>query len=285
MQVRRGDVGTSLLNPHIQHGSGAITDFFSKIAGKSPGLNPIQQLTKAHGSAVLTNINVYRTPIRQAIIGTANLLSLGKLNEAKKNLNYDNLFHLSMIIALSDGYVFKLEKNEAITINSSPSVPTDSESRTVPGVLTRKTRIDTAIDNCSHLMGQDFYTYSALSNNCQHFVASFLKSNGWLTPELNSFIMQDVGTIAKNLPTYMSSLMNNLTDIASAFKLGTGADKIQSGGVDFSQYPAPTDPNPNNWTGIAKYYWNQGLPYYFIMHGANPPAGIYPYKVGVTPQF
>jgi len=45
-----------------------------------------------------------------------------------------------------------------------------------------------------------------------------LKSNGWLTPDLQTFIMQDVQAIKDNLPPYRSGFMNGVTDFAGAFR-------------------------------------------------------------------
>jgi hypothetical protein len=49
-----------------------------------------------------------------------------------------------------------------------------------------------------------------------------LKANGWNNSELNSFIMQDIKTIATKLPSYTSVVIDALTDIAGAFRLLQG---------------------------------------------------------------
>lgn len=210
--------GHGMFKAHSAHqiGGGFLSDVASKITGKMPGLASIQNLIRNHGSAKITNINVIRTPIRSLLTGAVNALSGGKLNEATNRLNYDKLYHLGMIIGLNDGFYFKIEKNEAITIVDRAKPPSNAEIRTVPGVLPRGQRLDTAIDNCQHSMGLDFYSYSALDNNCQKFVSMFLKSNGWLTPEIQTFVMQDVNAIKDSLPPYMNGLMNGLTDFAGA---------------------------------------------------------------------
>jgi hypothetical protein len=230
-------IGVSKFSPHIiaQTGAGIFSDVASQLTGKPPGMGAIQELTKAHGSATMTQISVVRTPLSGALVKGANMLTGGTLNKAMADQNYDKFYHLCMIIVLSDGYRFKLEKNQSITISSNPTTSVNSDIMSVPNVASRQLRIDTAIDNCSTAMGGNFYTYSALSNNCQHFVAYFLKSNGFLTPELRDFIMQNVDQIKSKLPGFVSPTADTLTDFAGGLS-GLFNNKVQSGGTYFDPF-------------------------------------------------
>jgi len=204
-----------------QEGTGFIADSFTWLTGY-PGAKSVKKLVSAHGKATVKAITVYRTPIKQALISVANLLTGGKLAQAKKDLNYDKLFHLFMIITLSDGYKFRFEKNEVVTVSDNTKIADDAESKPVGGI-SGKMLLSDAIEKCKNLMGEkNFFSYSALDHNCQDFVSSFLKANGWLTGDLNRFIMQDVQAIAKVLPSYSSVVIDALTDIAGAFRLLQG---------------------------------------------------------------
>jgi hypothetical protein len=59
-----------------------------------------------------------------------------------------------------------------------------------------------------------FFTYNAFQQNCQAFIADLLRSNGALTPEAQTFVMQDAQTVIKQLPFYVSKIAQFATDTA-----------------------------------------------------------------------
>ncbi len=70
--------------------------------------------------------------------------------------------------------VFIVEKNELINMDREPNV--GGKRMAVPSF--QQTTINQLVENTKNYMGSRFVPYSALSNNCQHFVKAVLLSNG-----------------------------------------------------------------------------------------------------------
>lgn len=218
-------------------GDGFFSDFFNKVKdvakgvisrvkGVSKGIRKELQpkarsLMDTYGDYIITNIFIRRKPIFDVLDKVLNILSLGKLAEAKAKYNYDKLFHLSMVFAVrppdrpsgSGGAAYiKVEKNEVPDFevyNYKQVISQPYMQFGVPCCITLRE----AIENAHKLMGPNFYTYDAFTNNCQVFIASILKANGLLTQNLNDFIMQDTEGILKQLPSYIQPLARKITDI------------------------------------------------------------------------
>ena len=74
-------------------------------------------------------------------------------------------------------------------------------------------------------MGNKFFTYSTLNNNCQDFMVSFLKVNGLLSETLLHFVKQDVKNSFDGMIGLQKAL-NTATDIAGRF------DVLKQGGSE-----------------------------------------------------
>lgn len=196
--------------------------------GRQGGEKSVNDLLAAHGNAIIQDIVVGRIPVQSAVTRVGNALSSGELAKVQKDLNYDGLFHLFLLIKLSDGYYFQFDKHEYTHVTPNPKIP-DVPGKSliqVPNVLSKQLKLNTFVANGMNILGKEnFYHYSAFEHNCQEWAQAMLKGSGLLTPELNTFIMQDVKTIAKRLPSYFSGLANTLTDIASVIGLVRGKGK------------------------------------------------------------
>src|SRR5690606_14406697 len=72
------------------------------------------------------------------------------------------------------------------------------------------------LDNALRTMGRErFFVYEAFSTNCQDFILNLLHANRMLTPQLQSFIYQDVAGIAKELGGNWIRLFQAITDTAA----------------------------------------------------------------------
>ena len=81
-----------------------------------------------------------------------------------------------------------------------------------------------------------FFTYNAFQQNCQAFIADLLRSNGALTPEAQTFVMQDAKTVAKQLPFFVSKVAQFATDTAGRvrqfFGMGHSSPKVGFGSAE-----------------------------------------------------
>lgn len=202
-----------------EHGSGfgdilkeGFTRVKTAVLGSRDNFSPrIRKLLEKEGGQRVVGIEVYRKPIQGMLNQVINLLTLGKMEEAKKAANYDDLFHLFCVLTLADGTRLLVEKNHVISMQKLTMEP-GGEHITVqaPGNLT----LQRMLDNTKLSMGANFFTYNAITNNCQNFVINLLQSNGvMLSEDQRKFILQDVQSM--KLPGYTQGLFKGVTDLAA----------------------------------------------------------------------
>ena len=171
-------------------------------------------LLKMYGQYQIINITLCRAPISSTLNRVLDVVSLGKWSELKSQYNYDHLFHLYMILKLSNGKMIRLEKNQVINISDSFNVEHNAEFQDV-ALQGKQITLQELLDNTIRKVGQkQVFVYSAFSNNCQRFLIDVLNSNGLLTEKEQHFILQDVGELAKKLPWYTKQIAQQTTDLA-----------------------------------------------------------------------
>lgn len=179
---------------------------------RDPGKLPpkARKLLSEIGNEKVTSIQLVRTPLkRQSII---NWITGGMLDKAKKDLNVDEVFHLSMLI--NGKYV--LEKNEVINLATNPNiVEQDSETLIVP--ITNDVTIEQMIENTRKQMGDaNFSNYNAENNNCSVFISNVLSSNGLNNDNTETFVNQKAREIISKFPEFAKYFINAVTDTAAA---------------------------------------------------------------------
>lgn len=188
----------------------SLIDFFK---GRKSGLLPpkARQFLSQHGDERIQSIFICRTPV--SISGILNALTLGKLNQLIKKLNYDDIMHLYMIIRTNTGD-YGLEKNEIIEFFIPTSDKyTDCININMHG---KSYTINELLNNTRKYMGKDKFTrYNAKNNNCQVFVLSILKANKIGEKDDAEFIMQNAEYIFKNLGLIPELVANFATGLAA----------------------------------------------------------------------
>jgi hypothetical protein len=203
--------------PNTDVDGAGLTSFITDRLKKRP-LN-VQQMLDAHGTKMVVSVRVCRVPITSAIKNTLSKITLGKLDVAMKEHNYDNLFHLYMNMTFEDGTIIGIEKNQRVKITMSGiqgkgsmehagNEPSECKGASVRKILSEFMANGEKRGDATG----EFYRYSAMKNNCQKFVNDLLVSNG--VSHLSKFVLQDVGNL---LPGYTKTekLINATTDAAA----------------------------------------------------------------------
>ena len=71
-----------------------------------------RETLEKYGENKITNITIGRDPVNRIVQSIVNFISGGQYEQARKLLNYDDIYHLYMIITLDDGTRLRLEKNQ-----------------------------------------------------------------------------------------------------------------------------------------------------------------------------
>lgn len=202
----------------------------------------------------IESIYIGRHPVKRAIQYLANLITLGQLEKNKKLLNYDDIYHLYMLIRVrkSISSINRInEVNGTDTTNVEAIIKLHKEEvvelvqldRAMYEALQAPEHQGFAVASVSHipfgqfmqkaiqLQGESFWSYDAIKNNCQNFIMSTLRANGiGLSKQQITFIRQDAFTLVGKSPI-MSSILKRITDlgaIAHRVRYGTGFNVILS---------------------------------------------------------
>jgi hypothetical protein len=158
----------------------------------------MKQFLADHGDETITKMFVRREPLSTLLNILLSVLSWFEINRKLYNSPYDELYHLSLYIELSNQTRFAIEKNSRINIIENP--PANDFIEIIPVRLVRQINLNELIENTKQQMGATFYPYNPIDNNCQVFVTNILKANRLLVPITNQFINQDVRQIFNTSP-------------------------------------------------------------------------------------
>lgn len=162
-----------------------------------------------------------RKPIFKSIEIAANLITLGKFNEIKKNLNYDHYFHLFSemycVNPSTEGNsggktLILLEKNQRVNVVYGRGGGLQGKEEGINISLNKKLTVKDYIVGGEKYGGSHFYIYDAVNANCQIFQVDLLKGNGLWKESYKSFILQDV---TNAVPSYLVKFAKGATDFAA----------------------------------------------------------------------
>jgi hypothetical protein len=202
----------------------------------------VRNILKLDGDVQITGMTIMRTPIQSAIETALNYLSLGTFKS--ENNPYEKMFHLYMLIELSNNKKYVVEKNQVINVSTSlPETTKDTQTMEINKtwlnydgngkniVLTMNTMFENTLKGIGTTQ---FFEYSAFGGgrggNCQDFILGLLKYNGLSHPVLTDFIKQNIERLVRAMPIYVSWFSKLITDIGKYADLGRQELGFKNGG-------------------------------------------------------
>jgi hypothetical protein len=180
---------------------------------------------KANQNTEVKTLQIGRSPIKQWVNTALNIISAGQWNKIKKEVGYDKMFHLYLII----NGKFIVEKNEVFNVKAY-SPQSGEERMEIP--VAKPITIGEMFSNVKNL--ENFYSnYDAFENNCQDAIMYLLQQNNQsfnVTADVKRFIKQDVSSLLQNKQiressktiktiTNIGATMNKLLQYVSGGKL------------------------------------------------------------------
>jgi len=160
---------------------------------------------------------IRKNPIQSGVEKFLNFLSGGKYEEVKKNLSYDQMYHLRLDFEI-DGRNYMTEKTANIQFRNALTNEDDVVMK-VPN--NKQIKLLDFVNNTIKSMGEkNYFDYDAFNNNCQNYIMSCLSSNGLLNSELKGFIYQDVQEMIQKLPRYVQKIAKFATKAGSVVDKG-----------------------------------------------------------------
>lgn len=177
-----------------------------------------RSLIDRYGDKKIIAICIYREKLDSKINSLVNLISLGQFSRIKEKYGYDELYHLMMVLTLEGDIPILLEKNEVINIHEYPNIKPTYEKFELFLPQNWDTNFKKFLQNTQDYMGNDYFTYDAINNNCQRFIKSAILANPPLqqqNPQAIKFIEQDITGLQRDLSPTTKSLFRATTDLAS----------------------------------------------------------------------
>jgi hypothetical protein len=180
---------------------------------------------KANQNTEVKTLQIGRSPLKQWVNTALNIISAGQWNKIKKEVGYDKMFHLYLII----NGKFIVEKNEVFNVKAY-STQSGEDRMEIP--IAKPITIGEMFSNVKN--PENFYSnYDAFENNCQDAIMYLLQQNNQsfnVTADVKRFIKQDVSSLLQNKQiressktiktiTNIGATMNKLLQYVSGGKL------------------------------------------------------------------
>ncbi|MDA1177127.1 MAG: hypothetical protein O3C41_08610 [Bacteroidetes bacterium] len=188
-----------------------------KMTGEGLGKLPsnIERLLEKNKDKVISKITIFRLPLQKELTAALNALTDNSVKKfLKKSEEYDRLFHLGMFIETSDGKSYVLDKQQNMSfVEAKKSFLKQKGMETSPvSNLPDGLTIGGMFDLGRKKMGSKYYTYDAIKNNCQRFVAENLDAIGATYD--HEWVVQNLEKLAKRIPAWQKKFGVLLTDTA-----------------------------------------------------------------------
>ena len=155
----------------------------------------INNFLKLHGNKSIRRIIVSRIPVSAKVQYLAEIITLGGWSSNMKKLNYDEIYHLFLLVELDDGLLFKIEKNSRVDITLNNNKLGD----TMINITDIDNTLNDMFDNAEKLFGGErLYRYDPFKTNCQVLLIDLLTAINKITPELRTYIMQNAAALVEN---------------------------------------------------------------------------------------
>lgn len=212
------------------HGGSLRDNFVTrriKAIIQGPSTKPSSRLQKfldAHPQQIV-KMQVGRQPVNSLVTGALNTVSLGAFKRKQKDLNYDQIYHNFILVTLSDGRTFRLEKNQ--TVSERPARDSDFAHQLFDIPMTKSLTMKQVMENAARDNESQLYKFRAGSNNCQQFTADIVTRNGLLPADAKALERQNSKALVETLPGG-DAIPNGITDAAAVAQRLIHGDGIKS---------------------------------------------------------
>lgn len=189
--------------------------FFEDLPANAPP--EIRKFVNEWGDATIINVAVCRTPINKNIQKVGNLLSFGKMERVRRELGYENLFHLYLVLTLerpdgSSGQFF-LEKDQKVKYRVFDEGRILGDSQCINGSPSGKFTLQEMFARAERIYGaKELWVYDLRRQNCQQYVLMLLNAIGVRARNITNFVLQEPERL---LPPLLGWGAKQITDIAN----------------------------------------------------------------------
>jgi hypothetical protein len=197
----------------IKQGNGFFQDVWNFFKGVRDKFNPDgRKLLEQYGGENIKQIILFRSPLESGLKLFLNWISDFRFTRRAKELAYDDVFHVGLILVLINGTILVLEKTHVPTLRVNNGM--SKSTKYLPVNIGQQISLNDFIQRGVKMMGNQYWSYS-LNNNCQKFAMAHLNANGINTPELTKFILQNDAELLKSVPNMTQEILNTILNIVT----------------------------------------------------------------------
>jgi len=196
------------------------------FAGPSSHASPAVRQTLHNELANVVKAWVYCTPLSLIVKFVALWFSEGKLDDKRRELNANDVYHCGFIFELDNGKQFRVQKNHVVEITEyHPS----SSDELLPVGLSRRIPMEQWILNAEQNHGALLFQYTLGQNNCSRFCEQLLSANPIAAGSLDrlyKFIHQESEQLYSTLNQFGQTLGNAATNLAGRLDRVVNGDGV-----------------------------------------------------------
>lgn len=193
------------------------------------------KVIKEYGQYIIKNAMIHRKPVDKILKDIINIISLGQFNNYKKS--YDEVFHLSVVFEceLNGNKVYLMTEKRPNIYWQKVNSLSDYESKDNSMVHLSKFKpctLEMMIEKTKQIMGSNFNTYNAKTNNCQQYVVSLFEAYFQLQrfplpTIIRNYIYQDMTPF---ITKFAEDSSVKVTDLGHLFNrvLGAGQRRLKN---------------------------------------------------------
>ena len=205
-----------------------LGDFFQKV-GQKISKKTLEVAPKTYKNFLsstsgrrVVEISVCRKALTNALHKVLKLLNRGGYEKFFKSQPYDKLYHLWANITLDNGEVWTIQKNQRLDFKKERRTDGECLKRVK---VNRPLTTNQMMTNTEELFKKEhgslewYFRYSGLKYNCQQFLDTVLRANGF--NQFKQFVLQPLEDLQDD---FLSKILQTATD------LGGVANFVQRGG-------------------------------------------------------
>ena len=203
---------------------------------KAEPSNEFKRHLDLYGIFAISKIYICREPLAKGVEMFVNIFTRGKYNKLKNDLHYDQVFHLYLMILLSNGMWMLLEKNERPVLKPSEISKVNNYEHLSVALQPDTITLREFVENAITLMGDnEFFIYDSITSNCQKFVTDVLSSNNLWSTNYDLFVNQSINKSLEKV-NGLKDVFRKITDVGAIFDQITGKGPSKSATSDDNRY-------------------------------------------------
>ena len=125
----------------------------------------IKEMLDNYGDLKIVSVQIGRRPIMPVVEKIYTMIGGEKLKKIKDKFNYSSIFHLWVIVKLSDGTMIKIEKAHRVVITVNPTIETPDNTGWIP--VPNQLTLTQLVDQYEAKRHDMAWFYDETNANCQ----------------------------------------------------------------------------------------------------------------------